>query len=159
MKKVFAFLLTLSMILALAACGQNPTDLPQDATVGQTLQAKFKQLADGRSAAEIAEELIAEGLPFAAGTMPVEEGFLNGFDNEIHGFSEGAMFSPMVGTIPFVGYVFTLPADADVDAFMNTLKANANLRWNICTTAEEMVTDAVDQTVFFVMCPAEFEEQ
>ena len=91
--------------------------------------------------------------------MPVEEGFLNGFDNEIHGFSEGAMFSPMVGTIPFVGYVFTLPADADVDAFMNTLKENANLRWNICTTAEEMVTDAVGQTVFFVMCPAEFEEQ
>ena len=93
-----------------------------------------------------------------AGAMPVEEGFLNGFDEEVKGFSEGAMFGPMIGTIPFIGYVFKLPAGADVNAFVNGLKSNGNLRWNICTAAEEMVTGNVGQTVFFVMCPAQFEE-
>ena len=102
--------------------------------------------------------MITDALPFMAGSMPIEEGFLNGFDNEIKGFAEGAMFGPMIGTIPFIGYIFTLPAGAGVNAFIGTLKANANLRWNICTAAEEMVTGAVGQTVFFVMCPAQFEE-
>lgn len=137
--------------------------LPQEpapaATVGQTLLAKFKSVASGKSAEAIAAELIAgDALPFMAGTAPMSEGFLSGFDEEIKGFSEAAMFGPMIGTIPFIGYVFTLPADADVNAFISTLKANANLRWNICVSAEEMVTGNVGQTVFFVMCPAQFEE-
>ena len=39
------------------------------------------------------------------------------------------------------------------------LKANANLRWNICTTADEMVAGSVGNKVFFVMCPTEFTEE
>ena len=68
------------------------------------------------------------------------------------------MFSPMIGTIPFVGYVFVLEEGADVDAFMTTLKDNGDLRWNICTEAEEMVVDHVENRVFFVMSPKSFEE-
>ena len=91
-------------------------------------------------------------------SMPVEEGFLNGFDNEIKGFKEGVMFGPAIGTIPFVGYIFTVADGGDVDAFVKTLGDNANLRWNICTEAEEMICEAVGNTVFFVMCPTSFEE-
>ena len=137
--------------------------LPQEpspsATVGQKLLTRFKQVATNRAPEEIAQLLIeGDALPFMAGAMPVEEGFLNGFDEEVKGFSEGAMFGPMIGTIPFIGYVFKLPAGADVNAFVNGLKSNGNLRWNICTAAEEMATGNVGQTVFFVMCPAQFEE-
>jgi hypothetical protein len=92
--------------------------------------------------------------------MEVEPGLLNGFDNaEITGFEEGVLFAPMIGSIPFVGYVFTLADDADVDAFETTLKDNANLAWNICTEADEMVVDHVGSEVFFVMCPASLDEE
>ena len=78
-------------------------------------------------------------LPFEAVTMAVEPGLLMGFDNaEITDFKEGVMFAPMMGTIPFVGYVFALEEGTDVEAFKTTLKENANLRWNICTEAEEL---------------------
>ena len=92
-------------------------------------------------------------------TMPVEEGYLNGFGNtEIQGFADGCMFAPMIGSIPFVGYVFVLDEGADVEAFMNTLKENGDLRWNICTTADEMVVTNIENKVMFLMCPVSFED-
>lgn len=111
------------------------------------------------TAEEMATELSTNAIiPFMAGAMPVEEGFLNGFTEEIHGFAEGANFGPMISTIPFTGYVFKLADDADVDAFVQNLKDKGDLNWNICTQADEMVCEAVGQTVFFIMCPASFED-
>ena len=93
-------------------------------------------------------------------SMPVEQGLLMGFGNaEINGFEEGVMFAPNIGTIPFIGYVFTLADWTDVETFVKTLQDNADLRWNICVEAEEMVVDSVGNKVFFVMCPSQFEEQ
>ena len=44
-------------------------------------------------------------------------------------------------------------------AFAETLEDNANLRWNICTEAEELIVESEDNTVFFLMSPKKFEEQ
>ena len=68
------------------------------------------------------------------------------------------MFAPMMGTIPFVGYVFVLDDGADIEGFVQTLGDNANLCWNICTEAEEMIVEAEENSVLFVMCPKNFEE-
>ena len=82
-----------------------------------------------------------------------------GFDNaEITGFKEGVMFAPMMGTIPFVGYVFVLEDGVDATEFVNILGDNANLRWNICTEAEEMIIEGEENTVLFLMSPKSFEE-
>ena len=97
-------------------------------------------------------------IQFMGGAIEVEEGYLSGFDNvEIKGFKSGAMFAPMIGSIPFVGYVFELENEADVPNFIKTLEDNANLRWNICVTADEMVSGSVGNKVFFVMAPASFD--
>ncbi len=133
---------------------------PQDATLGQTLLSAFKTQANsGKDVLSIAEALIANpAIKFSGGAMSVEEGLLSGFDNaEITGFKSGAMFAPMIGSIAFVGYVFELPEGADTSAFISNLKKNANLRWNICVAAEEMVTGSVGNKVFFVMCPTSLE--
>ena len=129
-------------------------------TVANTLMSDFKSIAKSQNAESIANQLIANKIiPFMPAVMPVEEGGLNGFgDAEITGFKEGAMFGPMIGTIPFIGYVFELKDETDVNQFISTLKSNANLRWNICTEADEMVVCSVDKKVFFVMCPKYFEE-
>ena len=177
MKKALAILMALVMVLALAACSkapvteENTTEAEAQVeveetseaavsgeTVAQALAAEFKALAATETDAQaIADKLAASAAVAAIGpaTMPVEPGFLTGFDNaEITGFDAGVMFAPMIGTIPFVGYVFALTEGTDAAAFVTTLEDNANLRWNICTMADEMVALAEGNFVFFVMAPA-----
>ena len=142
----------------------TPTPKPQEQakTVGQKLLADFNQKAASYTGAEaLANAVLANSIiPFPGATMPVEPGFLSGFGNtEIKGFKEGAMFGPVIGSIPFVGYVFVLEDGTDVSSFISTLKANADLRWNICVEAEEMVVGSAGNKVFFVMCPKEFSEE
>lgn len=161
MKKTIAIILAVLMMVAMAACGTgsntNETE-PAPTTVGTKLLAEFKTMAD-KTPQEIGDALMTnEEIQFMPMVMPVEEGFLNGFNEEIKGFEEAVMFGPAIGTIPFVGYIFKLADGADVDAFTKSLEENADLRWNICTEAEEMVCEAVGNTVFFVMCPKSFEE-
>ena len=161
MKRFISLVLAMTMAISLVACGGTKEEVPT--TVGGILASDFKAKAvanEEMSAQEMADALLTnEIIPFAGAAMPVEQGNLMGFGNaEVTGFSEGVMFAPMIGTIPFIGYVFILEEGTDADAFVTTLKENADLRWNICTEAEEMVTDVVDNKVFFVMCPMEFEE-
>ena len=153
MKKLIAIALMVVMVLSMTACGGNESD-----TVGSTLLNAFKENPTA-SAQEIADGLIAhESIPFMGVTAPVEPGYLAGFDVEITDFEEGVMFGPMMSTIPFIGYIFTLEDGADVEAFKQTLESNANLRWNICTEAEELTVDSEGNTVFFLMSPKAFED-
>ena len=136
----------------------KPEETPK--TIGYTLLADFKAKAPSMGVQALAEALISNpAIAFMGGASPVSEGLLNGFGNtEIKGFKEGAMFAPMIGSIPFVGYVFELDDAANAPAFISTLKSNADLRWNVCVEADEMVTGSVGSKVFFVMSPFSFEE-
>lgn len=96
-------------------------------------------------------------IQFMAGGMEVEPGFLAGFSEEISGFEKGAMFGPMMGSIAFAGYVFELADGADVNAFINTLKSKADPRWNICVAADYTQVGAYNNTVYFLMYPAEMD--
>ena len=170
MKKIIALFLAALMVVGVVACGKKESEkkteetkkeeVKEPETVGEFLLVDFEANPEG-TAQEIAERVVAnEIIPFSPMVTPVEPGLLMGFDNaEITGFEEGVMFGPMMGTIPFVGYVFVLEEGADVDAFVTTLKDNANLRWNICTEAEELTVESEDNTVFFLMSPKNFEEQ
>ena len=130
---------------------EKPEEKPAK-SAGNTLLDAFKAEASSKSASELAEKLSKNAiLPFAMDFLAVEEGYLAGFDSEIHGFKEGASFFPIMSAIPFVGYVFTLESEGEVSSFINTLKSNANLRWNVCSEAEEMVCGSVGNKVFFVM--------
>ena len=161
MKKIMALLLSAVMMFSLVACGSTGSseEVKEPETVGEHLLQDFKDNPSG-APEDIVERITMNGvLTVDLATMPVEPGFLTGFDNaEITGFKEGVMFAPMIGTIPLVGYVFELEDGADVDGFVQTLEDNANLRWNICTEAEEMIVEAEGSTVFFLMSPKSFEE-
>ena len=170
MKKFLVTLLATVMVLSTVACGSKDNDSEpattvltevQDGTLGATLLNVFSteiEANNALTAQELADTLITnEAILFAGASMPMEEGFLMGFDSEIKGFEEAVMFAPMIGTIPFVGYVFDLADDADVEAFMTTLQENANMRWNICTSAEQTVIASFNDKVFFLMCPNSLE--
>jgi len=166
MKKIISIFMAVMMLFCFASCGKaenndekKPADTPK--TIGTKLATEFKEIAaDFDTSEEIATKLSQnEAVTFSPATMPVEEGMLTGFGNtEIKGFSEGTMFSPMIGTIPFVSYVFVLKDDTDAKEFVSTLESNADMRWNICTEAEEKLVETVDNKVFFIMCPKAIEE-
>ncbi len=164
MKKTCSLIMVFFLILTLTACGRTGNDAPSEeqaaipTTPAGILFTSFKdQIKNGAAdPEEIANQLVSNPIiPFAPVVMPVEPGFLNGFSSDISGFDSGAIFAPMIGSIPFVGYVFSV--SGDVDSFVQQLKNNADLRWNICTQADEMICEAVGNTVFFVMAPASFE--
>ncbi len=150
MKRFIALLMCVLLIFTLACCGSSSDD---------ELVVIFKDNSD-KSAQEIADLIIQdESIPFMTATMPVEEGLLNGFgDTEIKGFTEGIMFGPMISTIPFVGYVFTLDEDTDKKAFISNLEENADLNFNICTEADEIVIDSKGDKVVVIIKPESFED-
>ena len=120
----------------------------------------FKQAVEAKADAtpeELANALLEKTADlFFGGAMPIEKGteFFTGFDNyQITGFKSAAVYMPMIGSIPFVGYVFELEDGTDAATFVNSLKENCNPRWNICVTAEQTVVGAIDNRVFFLMCP------
>ena len=176
-KKLMAFLLAISTAAAMIGCGcgttkENNTTVentpPETTFESQEEQQPVQSTEEERAkkqenpqitAQEMADAILAlDMIQFEGATMPVEEGLLTGFNNaEIKGFKEGVMFAPMIGSIPFVGYVFTLAEETDSSAFVQLLEENADPRWNICTEAEETVVDSTGDMVFFVMCPMQFE--
>ena len=169
MKKVIAILLALVVVIGLVACaaGNNEettaeeTTAAAELTVAGTVAEAFKAEAakEGATTNAIATALSANELvAFMPMVQDMEAGYFAGFDADITGFKAATAFMPMIGTIPFVSYVFELAADADADAFITTLKDNANLRWNICTAAEEMLVETEGNFVFFIMAPLSFEQ-
>lgn len=145
-----------------------PSDSEEDTTqgevsgesIGQTLLNEFMAADASADAYSIAEKLITnEKILFMGGAMEIEPGLLSGFDNyEVTGFDKGAMFGPMMGSIPFIGYIFELPEGADADAFVTGLKDNANPRWQICVVADETIVEVNGNKVFFLMSPMTLEQ-
>ena len=169
MKKVIAILLALVVVIGLVACaaGNNEettaeeTTAAAELTVAGTFAEAFKAEAakEGATTNAIATALSTNELvAFMPMVQDMEAGYFAGFNADITGFKAATAFMPMIGTIPFVSYVFELEADADKDAFVATLNDNANLRWNICTAAEEIVVETVDNFVFVIMAPLSFEQ-
>lgn len=177
MKKVIAIVLALVVVIGLVACattgnnettGSNETTSVEETTaanassVAATFAAAFKAEAakEGATANAIATALSQNPIvPFMPMVVDTEAGFLAGFDNvEIKDFKAAATFGPAIGSIAFISYVFELEADADKDAFVKTLKDNANLRWNICVAAEEVLVETEGNFVFFIMAPLSFEQ-
>ncbi len=170
MKKVIAIVLALVVVIGLVACAagtneettvEETTAAAAEMTVAATFVEAFKAEAAKADATTntIATALSAnETVAFMPMVQDMEAGYLAGFDADITGFKACTAFMPMISTIAFVSYVFELEADADKDAFITTLKDNANLRWNICTAAEEMLVETEGNFVFFIMAPLSFEQ-
>ena len=147
MKKFLVTLLTTVLVASMVACGgkndvtTETTNAPaeeeivSDGTLGQDLLVVFAEHLKANpeaTAQELADAVITnEKSLFMGGTAPMEPGFLMGFSADITGFEEAVNFGPQIGSIPFMGYVFTLADGADVDAFIATLEENADTIYDI----------------------------
>ena len=155
MKKTLALAMMMVTILTLTACGQTA------ATPGENLCQVFLDLHQENPEADVlalAEELLShESIPFAGAVAQVEPGLLAGFGNtEITGFQSAATFGPVIGTIPFIGYLFQLDDPGAGAAFCQVLQDAADPQWNICTQADETIVRQDGDLVFFLMCPLDW---
>jgi len=126
----------------------------EETTLGNKLAAIFEAgIAEG-NIESLANEL-AEATEYDCMVVDANEGYLNGFTEEIKGFSAGKQFSPMIGSIPLVGYIFETD---DPEGLKDKLTSVADPRWNICTEAAETVCVTSGNYVFFTMCPGDEEE-
>ena len=128
MRAMLSGLLAAVLLLSLAACGQQETE-PD--TLGQSLLQAFQTAYEADPQADL--DTLAQGLltqetvGFQGTTAPVEPGTLMGFGNTpIEGFSQGVMFAPVIGTIPFLGYLFRLEEGTDGAAFVDTLQSSSS---------------------------------
>ncbi len=131
--------------------------LPEGVSFGQYILEDFKNLIAENpdiDTDELATQLLEnESILFFGMTSEVEEGALQGFTTDITGFDSGAMFGPAMSSIAFIGYVFEVYDDTDINEFMETLKNNSNPAWQVCVEAEETICEAVGDKVLFIMAP------
>lgn len=160
MKKYLSVLL-ICLLLFACGCGRQET-LPENATLGQTITYDFKtRINENKSITpmQMAEALLEnDAIEFKGAAVEVQRGLLAGFNGEIEGFETGIRFSPVIGAIPFIGYIFEVEADEDIDEFKERLKSESNPRWNVCSEADETFVESSGNMVLFLMSPIEFED-
>ena len=138
---------------------ENTEQKQEENTVAQTLGRQFESEIENEKDIEKVAKKIAENeiLEISVDASQVKSGdYLSGFQKEIKDFKNAYVIRPMIGTIPFIAYIFEVENSSE---FAEELKSSADLRWNICTEADEMHVVVRGDYVFFVMSPKNFEQE
>lgn len=166
MKKSKLILITITLIFAacfMSGCGQNSEvkenekQKVEETTIAGALAKQFKDEIKNEKDIEKVASSIAKneklGIQVDVSVLGNDD-YISGFQSEIKGFDKVVAIRPMIGSIPFVAYIFEVE---NAEQFAKELKSNADLRWNICTEADDMEAVVVDHYVFFVMSPRNFD--
>ena len=89
-------------------------------------------------------------LPFECMVEDIPEDYMIGFTARTEKFNDGAYLAPIIGAQPFIVYLFQTDNTRDLET---ELRANADLRWNICTQASEIVCEEFGEYLLFAMVP------
>ena len=138
---------------------ENTEQKQEENTVAQTLGRQFESEIENERDIEKVTKKIAENeiLEISVDASQVKSGdYLSGFQKEIKDFKNAYVIRPMIGTIPFIAYIFEVENSSE---FAEELKSSADLRWNICTEADEMHVVVRGHYVFFVMSPKNFDQE
>ena len=149
MKKFFAMLLALSLMLSLAACGgtaAQPTTAPTEAVV--SVEGTMEELLN--KVVEI------QPVEFMGGTMPIDLTDLDGLLyntglSTADGITEAAMFGPMMGSIAYSMVMVRVAADADVATVAETMKSGIDTRKWICVEADDLQVVSYGDVVMLIM--------
>lgn len=161
-KFIFMMCIALSLsICLLTGCTNNEAEEKKqdEKTVAITLGEQFEsEIKKEKDIEKVARKITEnEVLAISVDVFQMKTGdYVSGFQKEITDFKNAYTIRPMIGTIPFVAYIFEVE---NANEFAEELKSNADLRWNICTEAEEMHAVVYENYVFFIMSPKNFEQE
>ena len=154
MKKIFAVMLALAMLLSFAACGKTaaqPTTTPA-ATV-KNVEGTMEELLN-----KIVE---IQPVEFMGGTMPIdltdksEDGLWNikyntGLDNG-EDLTDAAVFGPMMGSMAYSMVLVRTREGADVKAVAEGMKTGIDPRKWICVEADDIQVVGYGDVVMLIM--------
>lgn len=158
MKKVLTLILIIfSITIIITGCGKKEGPKNNDNTLAVNLVQEFKkEITETKDIKKVAKKLAKSNfdMPDLEVSNVSNADYLTGFNEKIQGYKKAYVIAPTISTIPFIAYIFESDKPNEL---ANTLKEQANLRWNICTEADEMKVSVVDNYVFFVMSPNNFD--
>lgn len=153
MKKIFAMLLALSLVLSFAACGAKPADPTTAPTEpAQNLTGTMEELVN---------QVIAEQpVEFMGGIIPVdlkdtsEDGLwaiksYTGLDSA-ENITDVAVFEPMMGSIGFSLVMVRTNSDA-TKTLAESMKSGIDQRKWICVEADDLKVTAFGDVVMLIM--------
>lgn len=160
MKKVSKLLLIVMIgMLLITGCkskNEENQEVEKDTVATELVSAFEEHIKNEKDIEKVANAISTnENIKITVEVVNVEKGFLDGFDGEIKEFSRAYAIKPIIGSQPFIAYIFETN---DATALKDLLKEKANKRWNICTEADELEISVVDNYVFLVMSPTNFDE-
>ena len=156
MKKIFAMMLALSMLLSFAACSAAPA--PTAPTTAPTEAAKTVE----GSMEELLNKIVEiQPVEFMGGTMPIdltdtsEDGlwFLSsntGLPNADE-ITDAAFFGPMMGSIAYCMSMVRVQEGADVAAVAEGMKNGIDPRKWICVEADDLQVVSYGDVVMLIM--------
>lgn len=157
---IYIIILSLPICLLTGCMNSEVKEEKQEKkTVAITLGKQFESEIKNEKNIEKVAKKIAENevLEISVDVSQIKKGdYISGFQKEITDFKNAYVIRPMIGTIPFIAYIFEV---RNANEFAEELKSNADLRWNICTEADEMHTVVNGDYVFFIMSPKNFEQE
>lgn len=159
MKKALTLILIIfSITIIITGCGKKEGPKNNDNTLAVNLVQEFKkEITETKDIKKVAKKLAKSDfdMPDLEVSNVSNADYLTGFNEKIQGYKKAYVIAPTISTIPFIAYIFESDKPNEL---ANTLKEQANLRWNICTEADEMQVAVVDNYVFFVMSPNNFDD-
>lgn len=168
MKKFEVVLVTISLfftVFLLSGCGKasgvvdDSDQSVKGKSVAEVLTEQFQdEIKSEKDIGKVASKISKnEILDIQVEVSAIEKGdYISGFQTEIQGFDRAVAIRPMIGSIPFVAYIFEVE---NAEQFAENLKSSADLRWNICTEADDLEVATVDDYVFFIMSPENFDQE
>ncbi|MBP3660214.1 MAG: hypothetical protein J6I89_02365 [Oscillospiraceae bacterium] len=173
MKKFFALLLCLLMVISMVACGTNtanddtseqpsdttseePTDTSAEDTTEEPTDAPVADVSLEDLANTLYNGIPEDQMPMVAG-MPIEDAEMFEYYAFIP-YIEGAelyVSEPMIGSIAHSVVLLKLPEGTDVETVKADLEAKADPRKWICVEAEQVTVTSHDNVVMLVMSTAD----
>lgn len=160
---ILSLIILVGGLVLLSGCDKKedkPTDDEIVRTTGgkivDVFKEKVKDSEDMETLAKEVNEALVDFIEIKTDVVPIKKGdYIEGFNEEIKDFKSAIAIKPMITGQPFIIYIFKVENPKE---FAKNLEKNANLRWNICTEADEALTEVDGDYVFFVMTKKNFGE-
>ena len=154
MKKIFAMMLAVVMVLSLAACGGNKSAASQET---KKLEGTMEELLN--------KVIEIQPVEFMGGVMPIdladtsEDGLwmiynFTGLDSA-EGLTEAAAFEPMMGSLPYSMVMVRVVEGTDAKTVAEAMKAGIDQRKWICVEADDLQVVGFGDVVMLIMVGSE----
>ena len=163
MKKLLSVLLTLTLVLSLAACGGKKTDettAPAEETTAQTettapasfegtMEELVNRIIENRPVEFMGAAMVIDLTDTSEDGQWMVKSFTGLEDASV--ITEAAVYEPMMGSLAFSLVTVRVAPDGDAQAVAESMKAGIDPRKWICVEADDLLVAGYGDVVMLIM--------